>query len=375
MKIQVFEILQNLFKFCCFATVLFMISLWIHNYMQDENLCLVDYRPLENTDDLEFPELSLCLLYDNPFIKDKFTDLNTTKRKYRKHLKGSNFNENLTKIDYNEVTINLQDYYKRTALIPKNGTHRPGYSKYGNVSIRATANDFTMSKFRKCFTIDTTNLNMDNVRFVGHIFHMDFFRRYVASKKGEIVAMVHHHNQLLLADSFRFLSPDSNGSKSMTIGILVNKVEILRRRNKPKEPCLTDVTHWDLMEVLRYTKEVGCSAPYQKPLENFETCSTEKKMKEWNNFSPVQRNNKGNQPCQVMPRADFEFTTEVGIRWPNHFILGVSYPEQVKIITQSRAVDVNALIGNIGGYIGLFLGTFYYPNALYIILMLYIFIS
>ena len=36
----------------------------------------------------------------------------------------------------------------------------------------------------------------------------------------------------------------------------------------------------------------------------------------------------------------------------------IGYPEQVKIITQSQAVDVHTIIGNIGGYIGLFLGKF-----------------
>ena len=39
--------------------------------------------------------------------------------------------------------------------------------------------------------------------------------------------------------------------------------------------------------------------------------------------------------------------------------LSVSYPNEWKIIRQSQAVDVHALIGNIGGYIGLFLGKIY----------------
>ena len=34
----------------------------------------------------------------------------------------------------------------------------------------------------------------------------------------------------------------------------------------------------------------------------------------------------------------------------------IDYPEEVKIITQSRDVDIHSLIGNIGGYLGLFLG-------------------
>ena len=37
--------------------------------------------------------------------------------------------------------------------------------------------------------------------------------------------------------------------------------------------------------------------------------------------------------------------------------LSIFYPEEVKIITQSKDVDVHSLIGNIGGYLGLFLGT------------------
>ena len=34
----------------------------------------------------------------------------------------------------------------------------------------------------------------------------------------------------------------------------------------------------------------------------------------------------------------------------------VEYPEEVKVIAQSKEVDVHSLIGNIGGYLGLFLG-------------------
>ena len=36
--------------------------------------------------------------------------------------------------------------------------------------------------------------------------------------------------------------------------------------------------------------------------------------------------------------------------------VSISYPEEIRIITQSKDVDVHSLIGNIGGYLGLFLG-------------------
>ena len=38
------------------------------------------------------------------------------------------------------------------------------------------------------------------------------------------------------------------------------------------------------------------------------------------------------------------------------YTLQIAYPEKFKIITQKQDIDIHALIGNIGGYIGLFLG-------------------
>ena len=49
-------------------------------------------------------------------------------------------------------------------------------------------------------------------------------------------------------------------------------------------------------------------------------------------------------------------STNRGNKDADDWYLTVLYPEEVKLITQSKEVDVHALIGNIGGYIGLFLG-------------------
>ena len=34
----------------------------------------------------------------------------------------------------------------------------------------------------------------------------------------------------------------------------------------------------------------------------------------------------------------------------------IYYPKEIRIITQSKEVDIHTLIGNIGGYLGLFMG-------------------
>ena len=66
-------------------------------------------------------------------------------------------------------------------------------------------------------------------------------------------------------------------------------------------------------------------------------------------------------PCKGNSKIDFELTEfdiEITTEDPITFQLIVGFPDQMKIIRQSQAVDINAFIGNIGGYIGLFLGNF-----------------
>ena len=42
--------------------------------------------------------------------------------------------------------------------------------------------------------------------------------------------------------------------------------------------------------------------------------------------------------------------------FPTLWRIGMSFPDEVKVITQSKEIDIHTLIGNIGGYFGLFLG-------------------
>ena len=60
-------------------------------------------------------------------------------------------------------------------------------------------------------------------------------------------------------------------------------------------------------------------------------------------------------PCEEMSLVSFRNLMVDGFdfNW-----LQIAYPAKVKIITQQEAIDIHALIGNIGGYIGLILGLF-----------------
>jgi hypothetical protein len=208
---------------------------------------------------------------------------------------------------------------------------------------------------------------MENSNMQGayHFFKSDpILQLFMSSKKAYVV--VHGPQQFFLSNGFIFLPIDPNEIYGGAIGIPISKAEVLKTRNKPKNPCMMQWRNWDDLVVMKRIKDIGCIPPYYEPHPNFRTCSTMMGIKRWYDVMNEIRNNRPDLPCQQMPRIDFGISTRSNASLiKGTFMITVIYPEQVKVITQSRAVDVNTLIGNIGGYIGLFLGRVYYFDNLY----------
>ena len=322
-----------------------MIILWVQNFMRDEDLCLVDYKSFSDENGIEFPQVSYCFV--DPFIEYKFKDLGINTTTYIRHLSGEDYNENLTHINHTDVTLNLQSYLNNTSV----GYGNVSVYDHVDVDIHTTYNGFRFGQFVKCFSIEMRTLSMDNVQFILHGFKFIPLQMYL----GNVQMSVHTRQQFFLQDSGKHISLKNNETNGSTLGLVIKKVEVLKRRNKPKEPCLEQYGNWDETAILGHMKHIGCSAPYHKVQPNIPICNTKREMKQWVNMVANIKHKYPNQPCQQMPRIDFEIETRFIV---NEGILGifVEYPEHAKVITQSRAVDINTLIGNIGGYIGLFLG-------------------
>ena len=107
------------------------------------------------------------------------------------------------------------------------------------------------------------------------------------------------------------------------------------------------------METEQHIERHGCVAPYLGVYDpKFPVCSKKKDLVAWS------KGIKGllyGPPCQTMPKIDFTIS-HVPSKVEGKFMIWLHYPKRVKMVKQSQAVDVHSLIGNIGGYIGLFLG-------------------
>ena len=88
-----------------------MVSYWFYKFIvEDRDVGVVDYELLDNTE-IDFPVVSLC--FRNPFLGAKLREYNQsfTSSLYLQYLEGDIYDEEFEKIEYNNVTMNLDDYY------------------------------------------------------------------------------------------------------------------------------------------------------------------------------------------------------------------------------------------------------------------------
>ena len=133
-------------------------------------------------------------------------------------------------------------------------------------------------------------------------------------------------------------------------------MDILKRRNKRMDPCLPDDRNFDQVILDEYLGKVGCKAPYQRTNKRFEICASKEKIAEANS-NILGRGKKPRKPCTSASTMIFSYDEAEydanGSDWFHVFLL---YPSEYREIRMVQAIDLQTVIGNAGGYIGLFLG-------------------
>ena len=112
---------------------------------------------------------------------------------------------------------------------------------------------------------------------------------------------------------------------------------------------------YDKMVLQEHILQAKCFPPYLEQYQGSPPCKTQEELKNaLYSFNEV-RKKYIPTACERISRIWYygeEGQAEVNSTWAFAMI----YPEYVRVITQSKEVDIHSLIGNIGGYIGLFLG-------------------
>ena len=351
------------FKILCLFVTAVMIVYWIAKYLKDEDISVVEFKLVKNMETVFHPEFTIC--FKNPFIESKFKDISSeiSSQKYLQYLKGEIPGGAVYKnIDYDNVTLQLFEHFNNLDIV---GNFSNG-QKYKNCTNIYKCPFFVMknnlnafigsSQLYKCFGIKPEESFESKLIGINVVFHREL--RDLLAKVGNVYTGLNFPGHVL-QDYMGNQIWDNLNKTGNSDWFQLTVVELLKRRNKPSQPCSTEWKELDDWILKQHIEDIGCRAPYMNSYKNFPICDTQEKMKQ-SIFNWPDATYKHPTPCVGASNIGYRFSSisaqPPGID-PASLVISMSYTNKIKTVSQSRLVDGQALIGYIGGYVGLLLGT------------------
>ena len=352
------KLFRSCFTILCAIAVTFMVGYWFYKYqVEDRDIGVVDYIPFEDSKDFQFPVVSLC--FKDPFIGERLREIDSsiTRSAYRKYLRGEVYDKAFEKIDYANVTIDLEQYFFYADILWRNETITTKVSDF--INHKEVFNGYLISDFIKCFIIDyygEDKKKIEAVRFYYDKKKLQSDWRWCSTcdKLLRNYNLVYYPGQFFLGNEF--LASYMNKQKGL--GVQIQHLEIIQRRNSRKRKCSEVIDEYDNMIVNEFMLGKECRPPYFMGAMYYPKCNNQKKIKEHKFGTKIRQKMRIPKSCQRISKVRTRIiNTDEGKYSPSkEWSFRIFYPEEIKVITQSKDVDVHSLIGNIGGYLGLFLG-------------------
>ena len=360
------KIFKSSFTVVCVIVVVFMVGYWFYKYKyEDRDIGVVDYAMLMEAEDVEVPAVSLC--FENPFI---VANLSTTssyvsKERYLDYLKGTFFDEVTQQIDYTKVTLDLGQYFLMAQAGYRNETGHIDLIKIG-INHTESFNGFgSFHSFLKCFTMRYEGKDYRKIKFI----QIDYNKTgLLADWQNEtdwqdnsmrfFHVIVHHPGQFLIdvPDDMKMFNEKLNFDHWDATHIHFTEYEILQRRNSRKRKCVDKTNDYDNVVIAELLKRSGCRPTYHKGHNFYPRCNSKEKMIESKIETDTREKLGIHMACQRISKINHKLDYERYTEGMEIHELLIYYPDEVRIITQSKDIDIHSLIGNVGGYLGLFLG-------------------
>ena len=354
-------------------------SSFFMDLFKNKSTSLVDFRTFHEEERDIYPSFSLCLvgpeIWNANILKKKYGVQNY--ESYVEFLRGEKWNESMLQIDYDNVTVSLEDYVEGWMLWIDSGWKNPTFVWYNESDPlvesqvkRWNATTFTESQFSislrtpdiKCFTLDFKNEMIPGLEELT-IKNLEI----LVKRQNKLHAWyLTHYPKQLIAEHFYF-DVDTEKSNLEKKTFVINMIEVIRRRHTNKDPCLDQSSNHDLYILTELLHSAYCKPPYLKyvsEFENLEICNDSISMQQTYLKaeyldSPLFRK-RFNKPCDQVESIVFntkEFPRKEDGLENSSWILEISFFNDIyKEIRHTEAYglkscwsDVSAIVGFVCG--------------------------
>ena len=213
-----------------------------------------------------------------------------------------------------------------------------------------------MDAFSKCFGIGIDKTYYDDVS--DFRLHFDKSLEEILDQGSYAFVSLNYPNQVFRNNLYHFFIWGTSMGRNKTDDISINSLEVLQRRNKRQKKCITSWRTYDEFIILKEIEKIGCRPPYLLSFGEFPICENPEEIERFLTLHVKLSDDQTSPACHEIAHMTFANEKEPYEEQEEEhkLIVSLTYPPNIKLIKQEQAIDFHVLIGNIGGYIGLFLG-------------------
>ena len=363
-------LILSLFQLVCIVLTVSIITYNIILYSEDEDLTEVSYKMYNQDEESIYPGITICV--DKPFQSDKLLAHGDgiNKTTYEKFLRGRLWDDRMLKINFDSITIDIKEYLIEACIKRKfNGECTQFNPKIDTF--------FEPSKFQ-CFGFQNTIGT--NIVYVETKINASLFPDKIRPEKWEFIVRFPFPTQIFRSAKMSYgeWQNRQNLSNGFTMNFYVRNVQVIRRRYKESKPCYK-WNNYDYLVMNEISRKLGCRPVYWGDQTNLPVCDTKSKMgvfeqSFFDRYFGSDDSASHIPPCIEPEDMQIEYSdveAEDQKKVDEHNVDSHnSHPDtldwfKVRLwfrsnrfmeIKQIRAYNFQNLVGNGGGYVGLFLG-------------------
>ena len=361
---------QTAFKVLCLSAAVSMTIYCSYEFLQNNDLSEISFVIYNQNDESIYPQLSACFINQWALLDGELRRLgdgiNSTS--YLQFLKGQMWDDRMVDVDIKKVMVKIEDHVLDTCV-------RSSFE--GNCEGKGKMLTHIYSYAANCLAFHY--LQPKSVFEASMWVKSSVFLNGIRPPTGWkfIIKMVYPQQVLRMTAPMGLWPVRQNASDTYAMNFHVRDVVVIRRRNKPGSRC-SDWKNYDSFATDGLLSNVGCRPFNSTSMQKYSACNTKEKMARLygDTLAMIAGNldmAKHNPPCneiqkiQVSHHEEESNSAKEKSQFPSlktdlekidgWFRITVQFHANTFMeIKQVRAYNVQSLIGNAGGYMGLLVG-------------------
>ena len=371
-----------LFATICVVATISCISYCIFQYILDKDVSRIDFVDFHSNRESIYPSISFCVNKPLTFLEKELDKYGTNATAYDAFLLGNVWDAQLANIDYNKVTLNVKDFLLSIRGLTNHFEEfffHPFEKSTWDPKIYESRVEH-VGEVYKCLSVEVPYIRGKTIREFSVFMNTSVFPNAVRPEKSYDFCVYYHYPRQLLRSKIKKCEWEhvNNSTENYVSLFRVWKVEVMKKRNKRSQPCIESWLDDDEYIVSRITEKFGCRPPHWSINTSLPECTGKDIMKNISmEYTPHFYSNYPNPPCQQIShilgsQEEHDSLSDIAksdslsnVLSDNPYIRNMNgifeikmrfEDEQFMLIEQTRGYDIESLIGNSGGYLGLFLG-------------------